>query len=197
MNDFKTRFLDWAVTQSAGLHRLTERMGTAENWLRGQAMLAALDGAFGPFDDVGGEIGKGRTDLTLYERGACRVRVELKLVYNNKNLLGHQNGAASVAYDVTKLRSVEADAKYVAVWCLFRNRHVGGDPTGYYHWQTADMRLHPLEHPSEQAYADFASGLATSALQRAGVRVGAPLTFNIEEGRWSGLFLHAVTDAAA
>ncbi len=180
---FAERFCDWAATQAPGLHEITELTGTAENWLRGQAILAARRGAFGPCVDLTAETGAGRTDLTLLRAHRPPLRVELKLLFNNKNLLSGQNGVAAVAADIEKLRRATSDECYVAGWCLFRNWHVVPVSRAYCA-TTSGIALQPSA--ASMDFAAFAENLARTVLERVGVRA-KPRVFEAPEGRWSGL----------
>ncbi|MFO0686907.1 MAG: hypothetical protein U0234_32890 [Sandaracinus sp.] len=190
---FAESFSDWAVTQATGLHEITELTGTAENWLRGQAILAARRGAFGPYIDITAETGAGRTDLTLLRDGRPSLRVELKLLFNNKNLLGRQNGVAAVAADIEKLKRSVGDECYVAAWCLFRNWHVV-PVTRAYCATTSGISLQPPT--GEEDFATFAEQLARNVLASVGVRA-EPRVFAAFDGCWSGLFVQQVVEPAS
>ena len=190
---FAERFCDWAATQAPGLHEITELTGTAENWLRGQAILAARRGAFGPCVDLTAETGAGRTDLTMLRDHRPPLRVELKLLFNNKNLLSGQNGVAAVAADIEKLRRATGDECYVAGWCLFRNWHVVPVSRAYCA-TTSGIALQPSEASTD--FGVFSENLARTALARVGVRA-KPRVFEAPEGRWSGLFVDRGSDLDA
>ena len=189
---FPEMFSNWAGSQAQGLHEITELTGTAEHWLRGQAILAAGRGTFGSCVGVTAETGAGRTDLVLLRDGARPLRVELKLLFNNKNLLGRQNGVASVAADIEKLQRAMDDECYIAAWCLFRNWHVVPVSPAY----CASTNGIALQPPAASVdFPAFAETLASTVLGQIGVH-GRPQIFKAPEGRWSGLFVHSVAPAA-
>lgn len=162
--------------------------GCIENWARGQLLLAARDGALGSGGEVVRAERDGRIDLLVGDRAA-----ELKLIFNNKNLLG-RSAVGGVRADMQKLRARTGTDSAVAAIFVFHDRRRLDLPKSY--CPTIDgVRLQPQN--ASQDFGEFSSRLSHTCVNHilprgCHRRPVKPLQVPTDSPIWLGVWVHEV-----